>query len=153
MRGGAGRCLAAVCTTRLLASSGLVGLVGPSGPLSPSDSTSRSFDRRRRRKQFLQPGALPVRFRLRLGRWCWRRAPSSPPPGERKSDRCWKRLENGSDRLSRSLCQKTVMTVMQSLLKVATSRFSGNKLLSCFLGENFSFSSVSFSFLIFLTGF
>ena len=45
------------CTTRLLASSGLVGLVGPSGPLSQAD-TSRSFDRRR--KQFTT-GSPPVR--------------------------------------------------------------------------------------------
>ena len=48
-RGGAGRCLAPVCTSRVVGGSGLVGLVGPSGPLSKPD-TSRSSDRRR--KQF-----------------------------------------------------------------------------------------------------
>ena len=52
IRGGAGRCLAAVCTSRVVGSPGLVGLVGPSG----SDS-NRSFDR----ESSLQPGARPVR--------------------------------------------------------------------------------------------
>ena len=116
IRGGAGRCLAAVCTSRVVGGSGLVGLVGPSGPLSQAD-TSRSFDRRR--KQFTT-GREPPGPRLRLG-------------GDRRPDGAgglrrvhqvsewqvfaWK--ARTADALS--LGHTTVMTVMQSSLKVATS--------------------------------